>query len=82
MTADEFNEKWKDHLEKGHYGMAFDEIQIIELVDKAFTKLLETHPNFTYTQIKEKFGSSRAYVYNVPDNFENDLELQINLLLK
>ena len=81
MTADEFNEKWKDHLEKGHYGMNLEGNGICELVDNAFTKLLETNPKFTYSQIKEKFGSSRVYMQNTPAQFENDLELEINLLL-
>lgn len=81
MTADEFNEKWKDHLEKGHYGMNLEGNGICELVDNAFTKLLETNPNFSYSQIKEKFGSSRVYMENVPDNFTSNLEIEIDTLL-
>jgi hypothetical protein len=58
MTCDEFNEKYKDHLEEGHYGMSIEDEEIIGEVDKAFSHLTD----FTYSQIKTKFGSSRVYM--------------------
>ena len=61
MTSDEFNEKWNEYLEDGFYGMAIEHRQVIEYLDREFTKEIETNPSFNYAQIKMKFGSSRVY---------------------
>jgi hypothetical protein len=80
-TADEFNEYWKDHLEEGHYGMAINWIDIITLVHNIFLEWKIKYPTFTYAQIKTKFGSSRVYVENVPNDEVNYLEYKINEVL-
>jgi len=61
MTRDEFNEKWQAHLEPRHYGMSIGNPQVIEYMDNEFTKEVEHNPNFTYAQIKLKFGMARVY---------------------
>lgn len=61
MTADQFNDKWIDHLETGHYGMAIEQPAIVEFMDKEFEKEVLVNPTFTYSQIKMKFNSSRVY---------------------
>lgn len=61
MTSDEFNQKWNKYLEDGFYGINVKNEQIIEYLDKEFTKEVEINPSFNYAQIKMKFGTSRVY---------------------
>jgi hypothetical protein len=61
MTTKEFNEKWKDHLEPRHYGMAIGIPEVIEYMDREFEKEKQVNPDFTYSQIKTKFGTARVY---------------------
>ncbi len=61
-TPEEFNEKWKSHLEEGHYGMAINNEKVIEYMDKEFAEEEKINPDFTYSQIKLKFNSPRVYV--------------------
>ena len=39
-TSNEFNEKYKDYIEEGHYGMAIGEPSILAYVDQIFNDLL------------------------------------------
>ena len=39
MTVDEFNEKYKDYLEPGHYGLAINDPDVIDYLDTQFEKL-------------------------------------------
>ncbi len=65
MTSSEFNEKYKDHLEEGFEGLLFLNQEVIDYCDKIFQILLITNPDFTYSQIKRKWGTSRVYLDNV-----------------
>jgi hypothetical protein len=60
MTADQFNEKYKEYLEKGHYGLDLHKPEAIEYLDKEFQELIKI-PGFQYSQIKSKFNSFRFY---------------------
>jgi hypothetical protein len=62
MTPQEFNEKWKDHLEEGHYGMAINNELIINVCDDYFENLRISNPDFKFSQIKLKFGYPRVYL--------------------
>lgn len=59
-TTEEFNKKYKDYLEEGHYGLDIQNEYIIEYLDKQFEDLIKI-PGFKYSQIKMKFNSSRFY---------------------
>ena len=61
MTVDEFNDKWKDYLEPRFYGLAIADERVIKYLDEEFQKEIEVNPQFTYSQIKLKFGLSRVY---------------------
>jgi|688.fasta_scaffold2280235_2 hypothetical protein len=61
MTAKEFNEKYKSHLEEGHYGLAIENQAIISYLDKEFEAEIQENPDFTFSQIKFKFGMPRVY---------------------
>ena len=60
MTANEFNEKYKEYLEEGHYGLDISTPSIIKYLDEMFQDLIKI-PGFKYSQIKEKFNTSRFY---------------------
>jgi hypothetical protein len=81
LDSQTFQNKWRDHLEEGHYGLAIHDLNVINYLDKEFTKLKETVPNFTYSQIKLKFGLARVYME--PYNLINTSEMEdtINSML-
>ena len=57
---EQFNKKYEDYLETGHYGLDIQDAVIIEYLDKQFEDLIKI-PGFKYSQIKLKFNSCRFY---------------------
>jgi hypothetical protein len=80
MNAEEFNEKYKEFLEEGHYGLDIHIPVVIDYLDDKFQELVKI-PGFSYSQIKLKFGTARFYAEpsEVPTG---EIESQINKLLK
>ena len=83
----EFNIKYKDYLEEGHYGMDIDIPSVITYVDQIFNDLTQI-PGFKYQQIKTKYGLARVYT-NLDDLLpfvgriiNQELEEKINFILK
>lgn len=81
MTTQEFNEKYKACLEDRHYGLDISCPEVIDYLDKEF-EILSTLPGFSYSQIKEKFGSARVYLSQPFDNKSSELEEEINKIFK
>ena len=87
MTANEFNEKYKEYLEEGHYGLDISTPSIIKYLDEMFQDLIKI-PGFKYSQIKEKFNTSRFYtnLYELIGKpgliIDNEVERILNILLK
>lgn len=87
MTASEFNEKYKEYLEEGHYGLDISTPSIIKYLDEMFQGLIKI-PGFKYSQIKEKFSTSRFYtnLYELIDKpgliIIDKVEKTLNILLK
>ena len=86
-TNKEFNDKYKDYLEEGHYGMDIDVPAVIAYVDEIFNDLTKI-PGFKYQQIKTKYGLARVYT-NLDDLLpfvgriiNQELEEKINFILK
>lgn len=86
-TNQEFNEKYKDYIEEGHYGMDIGEPSVLAYVDQIFNDLTQI-PGFKYQQIKTKFGLARVYT-NLEDLMpfagriiNQELEEKINFILK
>ena len=79
MEAQQFNEKWYKHLERGFYGMAIGDEDVIEYLDKEFEKEVAENPDFEYSQIKTKFGFARVYSTS---NKNDEWEERINEILK
>ena len=60
MTAEEFNEKYKDFLEEGFYGVDIHLPEAIDYLDEKFQEFIKI-PGFSYSQIKSKFNLFRFY---------------------
>lgn len=87
MTINEFNQKYKDYLEEGHYGLDINIPSVIEYLDSIFDKGLVNIPGFKYYQIKLKFNMARFYFdTDLPNTLEviisNGIEEKINKLVK
>jgi hypothetical protein len=61
MTAEEFNKKYSAYLEERFYGLDIDHPEVVDYLDKEFDKEIVKNPEFQFSQIKMKFGSSRVY---------------------
>jgi hypothetical protein len=86
-TSNEFNDKYKNNIEEGHYGIYIDEPSVLTYVDQIFNDLIQI-PGFKYQQIKTKFGLARVYT-NLDDLLpfvgriiNQELEEKINFILK
>jgi hypothetical protein len=86
-TIDEFNKKYKDYIEEGHYGMGIGESSVLAYVDQIFNDLIKI-PGFQFSQIKTKFGMARVYT-NLDELMpfvgriiNQELESKIDFILK
>jgi hypothetical protein len=86
-TSKEFNDKYKDYLEEGHYGIDINEPSVLAYVDQIFNDLTQI-PGFQFSQIKTKFGLARVYT-NLDELMpfvgriiNQELEDKINFILK
>jgi hypothetical protein len=77
MNSGQFNEKYKDFLEEGHYGLDLDKPEAIAYLDEKFQEFIK-RPNFKYFQIKAKFDWFCFYAYGVtvPEILEVEEKLQ------
>jgi len=88
MTTKEFNEKYKDYLEEGHYGLDINIPSVVEYLDSIFEYGLTFLPGFKYSQIKLKFDMARFYFdTDIQDKrieapIGNRIESEINRLVK
>ena len=81
MTNSEFNEKYKDYLEDGHYGLAINIPTVTEFLDEMFSKVLIHLPGFKYSQIKLKFNYARVYTTLIHPTMNYWIESEINKLV-
>lgn len=86
-TSKEFNDKYKEYIEEGHYGMDIGEPSVLAYVDQIFNDLTQI-PGFKFQQIKTKFGLARVYT-NLDELMpfvgriiNQELEEKINFILK
>ena len=86
-TNREFNDKYKDYLEEGHYGIDISEPSVLIYVDQIFNDLTQI-PGFKYEQIKTKYGLAKVYT-NLEELLpfvgriiNQELEEKINFILK
>ena len=76
MTAKEFNEKYNDFLEKGHYGLDLHKPEVIEYLDKEFQEFIKI-PGFSYSQIKSKFNWFSFYNEGLSNEKTEEIEKKL-----
>ena len=87
MTAEEFNEKYKQYIPEGWYGLGFNISDVTDYLDKVMEELILI-PGFELHQIKLKFNTARFYFEtNWKDKglegaLQNRIEDKINQLVK
>ena len=81
MTTKQFNQKYNDYLEEGHYGLDIYNEPFIEWLDEKFQEYIK-HPNFKYSQIKTKFGMGRFYAEGLSNEQISEVERKITELCK
>ena len=60
MTSEEFNEKYKQYIPEGWYGLGFNISDVTDYLDNVMEELILI-PGFELHQIKLKFNMSRFY---------------------
>jgi hypothetical protein len=81
MTSSEFNNKYKEFLSEGHYGLSIDIESIVDYLDKEFQEFIKIE-GFKYHQIKLKFGQCRFYNYGLSEKQTSSIETIVNHLAK
>ena len=81
MTQAEFNEKYQDYLEEGHYGLDIYDEEFVGWLNKEFEEFIKI-PGFTYSQIKSKFGYGRFYCTNLSNEEVTEVENKITELFR
>lgn len=81
MTQEHFNKKYKDYLEKGHYGLDINDKEFILWLDKKFQEFIKKD-GFSYSQIKAKFGMGRFYCEGLTNEEISEVEQKITYDLK
>ena len=76
MTADQFNEKYNDYLDHGHYGLALDNSEAIAYLDNEFQEFIKD-PDFSYSQIKSKCNSFRFYNTGLTEKQTREVEQKL-----
>ena len=79
MTAEEFNRKYEQYLEKGHYGLDIHDSEFINWLDGKFQEFIK-QPNFNFSQIKTKFGFGRFYAEGISEEDIKEVEDKISLM--
>lgn len=80
-STKEFNEKYKDYLEEGYYGLTVSNEEFISWLDDKFQKFIQ-QPGFIYFQIKSKFGVGRFYCEGLSHEQIKEVENKITELCK
>lgn len=76
-TTQEFNDKYRDYLEEGHYGLDISNPEFIEWLDGKFQSFVQK-PGFKYSQIKNKFGMGRFYCEGLSEEEVSEVESKIS----
>lgn len=81
MTTTEFNNKYSQFLEDGHYGLDISIPTVIAYLDSLFFNELIHIKGFSYSQIKLKFNMARFYC--TPNSIDSSsIEKEIERLVK
>jgi len=76
----EFDEKYKEYVKEGHYGMAIEDPLVLAISSIVFETWFTKMQGFKFSQIKVKFGYSRVYT-TLPRYMNTCLEEVIDYIL-
>lgn len=76
MTIEQFNSKYAQWREEGHYGLDVEDPEFIQWLDKKFQEFIKV-PDFNFSQIKAKFGYGRFYCDGLSDEQVTEVEDKI-----
>lgn len=79
MTVEDFNNKYKEYLEEGHYGLAVSDPLFIIWLDEKFQGFIKK-PGFSYSQIKFKFKFGRFYCEGLTTEEISEVEDKLCLI--
>lgn len=80
MRSNEFNMKWKNHLNQGFYGMDIENETAVKYLDHVFSDEIKLNVSFRYSQIKIKFGKCRIYA-TIDFNKKNKWESMVDSII-
>jgi hypothetical protein len=81
MTQQEFNNKYKQYIPEGWYGLSFDIPEVTEYLDSVMQDLI-TMPEFELKQIKLKYNMARFYFNTSWEQKHLELALQARIEYK
>jgi hypothetical protein len=81
MTSEEFNKKYFEYLEWGHYGLDIDIPELTRFLDLKFQEFIKV-PGFQYSQIKSKFKYGRFYCDGIDVKEITEIEKYITKCLQ
>lgn len=87
MTSEEFNDKYKQYIPEGWYGLGFNISDVTDYLDKVMEELILI-PGFELHQVKLKFNVARFYFEtkwkdkSLEALLGNKIESKINELVK
>lgn len=81
MKTDQFNEKYKDFLEEGHYGLALIDEEAIAYLDEKFQEFTK-RPDFKYSQIKSKWNYFCFYADGITAEEQIEVENKLKEIHK
>jgi hypothetical protein len=81
MTTEQFDEKYKDFLEEGHYGLALANEEAIAYLDEKFQEFIK-RPDFKYSQIKSKFNFFCFYADGITAEEQTEVENKLKEIYK
>lgn len=82
MTADQFNEQFKEHREEGSVGCTIVQTNIVDAIAMIFNEEIKKDSKFTYSEVsRDKRGIMRIHTSN-PRIWERQLEEAISEQLR
>jgi hypothetical protein len=79
MTIEQFNRKYSQWKEEGHYGLSLGTPEFIQWLDKKFQEFIKI-PGFSYSQIKVKFGYGKFYCNGLSNEQISEVEQKLKEL--
>jgi hypothetical protein len=81
MNTEDFNNKWNEWLEDGHYGLDIQDEEVIEFLNEIFVDLTKIE-GFKFYQIKQKFYFYCFYADNISLAMKSIIQNEIRRIME